>query len=95
MSLLKEQLKEVENYTKQALDKYIKGDLCINDYKTAHEMYSEQKDEIQRKIEEQERDKSEYQQHLDYGLTFLENPSEYYEKSDIETKHQIVGSIFP
>ncbi|HFG0471765.1 recombinase family protein [Flavobacterium psychrophilum] len=40
-------------------------------------------------------DKSAYQKYFEFGLSFLSNAKEYYQKADLEIKQKIVGSIFP
>ncbi|WP_395047170.1 recombinase family protein [Flavobacterium sp.] len=40
-------------------------------------------------------DKSSFQKYFEFGLTFLFNAKEYYQKADLEIKQKIVGSIFP
>ncbi len=39
--------------------------------------------------------KSNYDQHMEFGLSILTHLSIYYERAPIEIKHKMIGSIFP
>ena len=76
-------------------DKYLADALTLEEYHSMKFRIQGELNEWKYKRQELNTDISAFKQYFNYGLPFLLNMKTYYNKSDLEIKQKIIGSIFP
>ena len=92
---LQQDLEKTNLRLKNLKDKYADNELSPVDYQEMSTPYRVEAEKLCREIAEINSVKGEYDEYLKFGIDFCYNLPEAFQKADLETRHKIIGSIFP
>ncbi|HEX7847101.1 MAG TPA: recombinase family protein [Chitinophagaceae bacterium] len=95
VTLIRRELKQCQEMSDQADDKYISGKLADCAYNRAKERYGESIYSLNERLNLLLSHDSKIESYLQFGLCLLADLSGYFERAGFYTKRRIIGSIFP